>query len=115
MPMQHESHPTFSSVADKYILPLSGSLCSSSFSKVLSLYLSSYISGYNDTGSYWRDAYESDTFQTDLQELLEQLKPLYENLHTYVRRELSKLYGEDKFPSSGHIPAHLLGMLIFQH
>ncbi|XP_052094708.1 uncharacterized protein LOC127730371 [Mytilus californianus] len=64
---------------------------------------------YNDTGEFWRSWYESSTFQQDLQHLLDQLKPLYEQLHTYVRRKLQDKYGRDKFPASGHIPAHLLG------
>jgi hypothetical protein len=41
--------------------------------------------------------------------LLEELKPLYQELHTYVRRQLRQLYGEEKFPQTGHIPAHILG------
>ncbi|XP_067685542.1 uncharacterized protein [Haliotis asinina] len=65
--------------------------------------------GYNDTGEYWRSSYETPTFQQDLEKLLDQLKPLYQGLHTYVRRELKKIYGKDKFPVTGHIPAHLLG------
>ncbi|KAK3605969.1 hypothetical protein CHS0354_019648 [Potamilus streckersoni] len=65
--------------------------------------------GYQDTGEYWRSSYESETFQTDIERLLQQLQPLYQNLHTYVRRELMAIYGNDKFPASGHIPAHLLG------
>ncbi|XP_062576365.1 uncharacterized protein LOC134238260 [Saccostrea cucullata] len=65
--------------------------------------------GYKDTGDYWRSSYESDTFQDDLRELLEHLKPLYQELHTYVRKRLRQFYGADKFPNSGHIPAHLLG------
>ena len=67
------------------------------------------ISGYADTGKYWRSFYESSTFENDLQDLLKQLQPLYQNLHTYVRNKLTKLYGEENFPESGHIPAHLLG------
>jgi peptidyl-dipeptidase A len=59
--------------------------------------------------------YDTETFQTDLEHLLEQLKPLYQNLHTYVRRKLMDIYGEDKFPDSGHIPAHLLGLYKKMH
>ena len=70
--------------------------------------------GYDDTGAYWRNSYESDTFQTDVEDLLGQLAPLYENLHTYIRRELSKQYGSHNFPESGHIPAHILGKIVFQ-
>lgn len=65
--------------------------------------------GYNDTGEYWRSVYDTPTFQQDLQELMEQLKPLYEQLHAYVRKKLRNLYGAEHFPASGHIPAHLLG------
>lgn len=66
--------------------------------------------GYKDYGDYWRSHYDSPTFEEDLEDLLVQLQPLYQNLHTYVRSKLRKLYGEEKFPASGHIPAHLLGM-----
>lgn len=68
-----------------------------------------HTAGFKDTGDYWRSAYESATFQEDLEKLLTELKPLYAQLHTYVRNQLRSLYGADKFPRSGHIPAHLLG------
>lgn len=42
--------------------------------------------------------------------MLEQLKPLYQELHTYVRKQLRKQYGTELFPVSGQIPAHLLGI-----
>ena len=67
---------------------------------------------FPDIGAYWRSVYESETFQEDLEKLLQQLQPLYENLHAYVRKKLREVYknDQDKFPKSGHIPAHLLGM-----
>jgi hypothetical protein len=37
------------------------------------------------------------------------VKPLYLQLHAYVRRELRKKYGEDIVSKDGPIPAHLLG------
>ena len=67
------------------------------------------VAGYADTGEYWRSVYESDTFQADLENLLQQLSPLYTQLHAYVRRKLVETYGASRFPYSGHIPAHLLG------
>ena len=57
--------------------------------------------------------YESETFEADLEALLEQLSPLYTQLHAFVRRKLMDIYGADKFPYSGHIPAHLLGKTVF--
>ena len=65
---------------------------------------------FSDTGEYWRDVYETETFEDDLRALLEELSPLYKLLHAYVRKQLIKQYGAENFPTSGHIPAHLLGM-----
>ncbi|KAH9498639.1 hypothetical protein Btru_007067 [Bulinus truncatus] len=67
------------------------------------------LSGHKDAGEYWRSWYETPTFEEDLQNLLHQVRPLYELLHAYVRRRLKEIYPKDKFPASGHIPAHLLG------
>ncbi|KAK3579290.1 hypothetical protein CHS0354_033370 [Potamilus streckersoni] len=64
---------------------------------------------YKDMGEYYRSWYESETFENDVRHLFDELAPLYENLHAYVRRKLRTHYGEDKFPSTGHIPAHILG------
>ena len=68
--------------------------------------------GHNDTGEYWKSWYESGTFEEDLQNLLHELQPLYESLHAYIRNKLQSgvyMNQRDKFPDSGHIPAHLLG------
>ncbi|KAI8789456.1 Angiotensin-converting enzyme (ACE) [Biomphalaria glabrata] len=65
--------------------------------------------GYTDTGAYWRSKYETPTFEEDVLGLYNQLRPLYEQLHAYVRRKLKAIYGSDNFPASGHIPAHILG------
>jgi peptidyl-dipeptidase A len=37
------------------------------------------------------------------------VRPLYQNLHCYVRAQLQKTYGKDRIPSNGPIPAHVLG------
>ncbi|KAL8605177.1 hypothetical protein ACOMHN_031118 [Nucella lapillus] len=65
--------------------------------------------GYADTGAYWRSWYEAPTFEQDVASLFEEMKPFYRELHAFVRQRLKKQYGEGVFPSSGHIPAHLLG------
>jgi peptidyl-dipeptidase A len=51
----------------------------------------------------------ADAFTRVEDELYEQVKPLYRALHCYVRARLAALYGEDKVPKAGLIPAHLLG------
>ncbi|KAK0057681.1 angiotensin-converting enzyme-like isoform X2, partial [Biomphalaria pfeifferi] len=67
------------------------------------------VLGYEDMRHNWISAYESETFEEDILKLHNKLRPLYVQLHAYVRRKLKARYGEDKFPSSGHIPAHILG------
>ncbi|KAI8513678.1 hypothetical protein Bbelb_080020 [Branchiostoma belcheri] len=64
---------------------------------------------WDDTGAYWRSWYETADFQEQLENLYNQLTPLYNNLHAYVRKKLRATYGQDKISATGPIPAHLLG------
>tara|TARA_R110000803_G_scaffold76020_5_gene140444 strand:- start:6926 stop:8770 length:1845 start_codon:yes stop_codon:yes gene_type:complete len=67
--------------------------------------------GYPDLGAMWRSNYDmpADEFAKELDRLWGQVKPLYDDLHCYVRSELGETYGEDKVPQDQPIPAHLLG------
>ncbi|MBA6231938.1 MULTISPECIES: M2 family metallopeptidase [unclassified Colwellia] len=67
--------------------------------------------GYKDLGTMWRSNYDmpADDFAKELDRLWGQVKPLYDDLHCYVRGELAKTYGADKVPQDQPIPAHLLG------
>ncbi len=67
--------------------------------------------GYKDLGAMWRSNYDmpADDFAKELDRLWGQVKPLYDDLHCYVRSELGKTYGEDNVPQNKPIPAHLLG------
>ncbi|REL35095.1 M2 family metallopeptidase [Thalassotalea euphylliae] len=67
--------------------------------------------GYADVGAMWRSKYDmpADEFAKELDRLWGQVKPLYDDLHCYVRAELGEHYGEDKVPQDQPIPAHLLG------
>lgn len=67
------------------------------------------LNGFEDAGEHWRSDYETDTLREDLEELWEKLRPLYEQLHAYVRNKLRQKYGEEIVPIDGPIPAHLLG------
>uniref|UniRef100_A0A8C3WP06 Angiotensin-converting enzyme n=1 Tax=Catagonus wagneri TaxID=51154 RepID=A0A8C3WP06_9CETA len=67
------------------------------------------LNGYKDMGAMWRSAYESDTLERDVEQLYEELQPLYLNLHTYVRRALYRFYGPQLINLRGPIPAHVLG------
>jgi peptidyl-dipeptidase A len=66
--------------------------------------------GFADTGAMWRAKYDMapDAFTDELDRLWDQVRPLYVQLHAYVRMKLRQKYG-DAVPANGPLPAHLLG------
>jgi len=73
--------------------------------------------GAADTGALWRSFYDMppDAFAAEMERLWQQVKPLYESLHTYTRFKLRQAYGAAAVPANGPIPAHLLGNMWAQH
>ena len=67
--------------------------------------------GYSDTGMFWRSWYDMppDAFATKVEALWNQVKPLYDSLHCYVRSKLNQKYGATVQPAAGPIRADLLG------
>jgi len=67
--------------------------------------------GFSNMGDMWRAGYDMppEQFEQDTDRLWQQVKPLYDDLHCYVRAQLQKTYGKDKVPDGKPIPAHLLG------
>ncbi len=67
--------------------------------------------GFKDLGAMWRSKYDMppDDFTAELDRLWDQVRPLYESLHCYVRARLLETYGPEVVPAEGPIPAHLLG------
>ena len=67
--------------------------------------------GFADVGDMWRSRYDMppDNLIAELERLWEQVRPLYESLHCYVRAELGKEFGTAVVPQRQPIPAHLLG------
>ena len=67
-------------------------------------------SGYTDLSQNWIGDFEDADFESKFDALFVQIKPIYEQLHAYVRRRLINFYGENYFNNgSRFIPAHLLG------
>nr|CAD7404037.1 unnamed protein product [Timema poppensis] len=65
--------------------------------------------GFSDNGEMWRSSFESETFIADMDALWEQVRPLYDELHKYVRTKLRGVYGDKMDDSDGLLPAHILG------
>jgi len=67
--------------------------------------------GFKDAGDLWRAGYDmdADDFSKEADRLWGQVKPLYDELHCYVRAELNEKYGEDIVPLDEPIRADLLG------
>ncbi len=61
--------------------------------------------GFADTGAMWRSKYDMppDDFAAEVDRLWEQVKPLYDSLHAYVRRKLREKYG-DVVPPTARSP-----------
>ncbi len=66
--------------------------------------------GFADTGQLWRAGYDMSPadFEAEADRLWDQVKPLYEDLHCYVRGKLEDRYGPNG-SIDGMIPAHLTG------
>ncbi len=67
--------------------------------------------GFADAGALWRSMYDMkpEAFTGDVERLWEEVRPLYESLHCYVRSKLRKTYPKEKLDGNSRIPAHLLG------
>ncbi|CAF5095069.1 unnamed protein product, partial [Rotaria magnacalcarata] len=67
--------------------------------------------GYKDLTEYWISDYEmgNDTvFESIIDQILQDIMPLYEQIHGFVRGRLCEIY-PNRFDCNGPIPAHILG------
>src|SRR6185295_6356741 len=73
--------------------------------------------GFKDVGAMWRSNYdmEPDAFPAEMERLWQEVKPLYDSLYKYTRKQLAKKYGSQIVPENGLIPAHLLGNMWSQN
>lgn len=65
----------------------------------------------HDASEMWLGSYlqDDDKFRDDLEVLWQQIQPLYEKLHAYVRFKLRNHWGEDKIGKYDPMPAHIFG------
>ena len=67
--------------------------------------------GFADAGAMWRGRYDMppDAFVALVDSLWQEVRPLYVQLHAYVRRRLVQRYGAKLVPPNGMIPVQLTG------
>ncbi|NOT40123.1 MAG: M2 family metallopeptidase [Alphaproteobacteria bacterium] len=67
--------------------------------------------GFADAGEVWRGGYDMAPaeFSAETERLWGQVKPLYNELHCFVRAKLNAKYGDAVVTKTGTIPSHLLG------
>ncbi|MCA9545049.1 MAG: M2 family metallopeptidase [Myxococcales bacterium] len=65
---------------------------------------------FKDLGDMWRSGYDmpAPAFEAETERLWQQVRPLYEELHCYVRGRLAQKY-PGVVEGKGTIPAHVLG------
>ena len=72
--------------------------------------------GFADVGALWRSNYDMPPaeFAALTDRLWAEVKPLYDELHCFVRAGLNTRYGEEVQPLTGPIRADLLGSMLAQ-
>ncbi|XP_075971274.1 angiotensin-converting enzyme-like isoform X2 [Anticarsia gemmatalis] len=67
------------------------------------------LNGYDSAAEWWLNNYDAPNIEDQFADIWGEIKPLYQQIHAYVRRHLRKKYGEHVVSARGPIPAHLLG------
>jgi peptidyl-dipeptidase A len=67
--------------------------------------------GFKDMGAMWRANYDMtpEQFTAELERLWDQVRPLYDSLHAFMRTKLAAKYGKQAVTKDGLIRADLLG------
>lgn len=58
--------------------------------------------------------YDSPNFRLEMETVWQEILPLYELIHAYVRRKLREFYGPDKINRNAPLPDHVLGNMYGQ-
>ncbi|VEN57414.1 unnamed protein product [Callosobruchus maculatus] len=66
------------------------------------------MNGFADASEYYLLEYTDECIKEKLKHYNRRLRPLYEQLHAYIRSKLRKKYG-NCISETAPIPAHLLG------
>ncbi|XP_014206622.1 angiotensin-converting enzyme isoform X2 [Copidosoma floridanum] len=67
------------------------------------------LNNFTDAADYWQFPYETFDFEQEIDEVWAEIKPLYEELHAYIRKRLRDIYGPEKISGHAPLPSHVLG------
>lgn len=70
---------------------------------------SAVLNGFKSGAESWLAEYDDPTFEQQVEDVINQIRPLYEQIHGYVRFKLRQKYGANLVSATGPIPMHLLG------
>ncbi|XP_017853861.1 angiotensin-converting enzyme [Drosophila busckii] len=68
-----------------------------------------HLNNFTSGAEVWLDEYEDPTFEKQLEAIFAEIRPLYEQVHGYVRYRLRQHYGNEVVSEKGPLPMHLLG------
>lgn len=66
------------------------------------------LNNFTSGAEAWLNEYEDPTMEQQMVEIFKEIRPLYQQIHAYVRHALRKKYG-NLVPEQGLIPMHILG------
>lgn len=62
---------------------------------------------FSNAADYWKDDFEVDNFEEIIDNLWQTVKPLYDDLHTYMRYKLISIYGNSLFIAYAYKLIHI--------
>lgn len=90
----------------------------SEFQRMIELRISTLqwvqLSDYSNAADYWSFPFDSPDFRHEMENVWQEILPLYEMIHAYVRRKLREFYGPDRINRNAPLPAHILGNMYGQ-
>ncbi|CAG9809927.1 unnamed protein product [Chironomus riparius] len=69
---------------------------------------------YTNAAEYWSAPFDTPDLRYEMENVWQEILPLYELIHAYVRRKLREYYGPDKINRNAPLPAHILGNMYGQ-
>ncbi|XP_049309404.1 angiotensin-converting enzyme [Bactrocera dorsalis] len=83
-------------------------------SYVRMLRLAASYNGHITPSRTWYLYYDTDNFQRELENVVWEIMPLYQELHAYLLKCVRSTYGEKLYADEGAIPAHVLEQIVRQ-